>query len=249
MALARGDVSRRVGRGAVRGPSCRRGRQRAGGLAGGSSRAPADHIRRLRPTCCWTGSATLVTDGLAAAAADARTGRAVRSAAKRSPPTNRASGAFSPHRPPSAVWDFESWDALSTPSGRARPQTRCARAVVDRPERTWNDRHVAWWIRGGGCHLAPRTSPQGGDGHPGLAVRCHAARRLPGTAGRSVTLIEATIADAVACGEGLGVTLDTWTTAVLDNGLGRYADALAAAERCERSDRRACSSPTGRCPS
>jgi DNA-binding CsgD family transcriptional regulator/tetratricopeptide (TPR) repeat protein len=44
-------------------------------------------------------------------------------------------------------------------------------------------------------------------------------------------LIEAIVEEAVPRGEGLGVTVTEWARAVLYNGLGRYEDALAAAER------------------
>jgi DNA-binding CsgD family transcriptional regulator len=45
------------------------------------------------------------------------------------------------------------------------------------------------------------------------------------------TLIDAAIEDSAARGEGLGVQLAHWTTAVLNNGLGRYDVALDAAVR------------------
>ena len=45
----------------------------------------------------------------------------------------------------------------------------------------------------------------------------------------SSLLADATMEDAVARGEGLGVQLARWATAVVDNGLGRYDQALAAA--------------------
>jgi tetratricopeptide (TPR) repeat protein len=44
-------------------------------------------------------------------------------------------------------------------------------------------------------------------------------------------LIEANVKEGVSRGEGLGVTVTQWARAVLYNGLGRYEDALAAAER------------------
>jgi tetratricopeptide (TPR) repeat protein len=43
-------------------------------------------------------------------------------------------------------------------------------------------------------------------------------------------LIEATKREALARGEGVGLTIGHWATAVLCNGLGRYEEALAAAE-------------------
>ena len=44
-------------------------------------------------------------------------------------------------------------------------------------------------------------------------------------------LIEATLEEAVPRGEGIGVTTAEWADAVLNNGLGRYDRALAAAQR------------------
>ena len=44
------------------------------------------------------------------------------------------------------------------------------------------------------------------------------------------TLIDGTWQDAALRGEGLGMAAAKWATAMLDNGLGRYAEALSAAE-------------------
>jgi DNA-binding CsgD family transcriptional regulator len=50
-------------------------------------------------------------------------------------------------------------------------------------------------------------------------------------------LIEAARVEATARGEGMGVGVIEWATALLYNGTGRYAEALAAAERgCEHDD-------------
>ncbi len=50
-------------------------------------------------------------------------------------------------------------------------------------------------------------------------------------------LIDATIADVTSRGEGMGLGISYYTTALLHNGLGRYAEALHAAERaCEYDD-------------
>jgi DNA-binding CsgD family transcriptional regulator/tetratricopeptide (TPR) repeat protein len=49
-------------------------------------------------------------------------------------------------------------------------------------------------------------------------------------------LLEATLAEAVPRGEGLALTIGYWGTAVLYNGLGRYDDALAAAEVADGHD-------------
>jgi DNA-binding CsgD family transcriptional regulator len=44
-------------------------------------------------------------------------------------------------------------------------------------------------------------------------------------------LITSTVADASPRGEGIGVTVARWSSALLDNGLGRYEDALVAAQQ------------------
>jgi DNA-binding CsgD family transcriptional regulator len=53
---------------------------------------------------------------------------------------------------------------------------------------------------------------------------------LRGDHAEAVPLIEATIAEAAAGGHGAAVTYAHWAAAILNNGLGRYADALAAAQ-------------------
>src|SRR5215216_2960438 len=54
---------------------------------------------------------------------------------------------------------------------------------------------------------------------------------LRGREDEAGALIDATIKDATAGGEGLAVQYAQWTTAILYNGLGRYEDALAAAQQ------------------
>jgi DNA-binding CsgD family transcriptional regulator len=53
---------------------------------------------------------------------------------------------------------------------------------------------------------------------------------LRGDQAEAARLIEATIAAATAGGQGIAVTYARWAASILANGLGRYADALAAAE-------------------
>jgi DNA-binding CsgD family transcriptional regulator len=48
------------------------------------------------------------------------------------------------------------------------------------------------------------------------------------------TLIDATLRETAPRGEGIGVTIAHWANALLCNGLGDYADALAAAEQAAR---------------
>jgi DNA-binding CsgD family transcriptional regulator len=55
-----------------------------------------------------------------------------------------------------------------------------------------------------------------------------------GREAETLELIEATIEQVVPQGQGLGVTATQWAAGVLYNGLGRYQDALAAAEQANR---------------
>jgi len=48
---------------------------------------------------------------------------------------------------------------------------------------------------------------------------------------RAVPLIEAVSTGARAAGQGTGVQWSQWVSAILYNGLGRYTDALAEAQR------------------
>jgi DNA-binding CsgD family transcriptional regulator/tetratricopeptide (TPR) repeat protein len=57
---------------------------------------------------------------------------------------------------------------------------------------------------------------------------------LRGDQAKAVPLIEGTIAEATAGGQGIAVTYARWATAILYNGLGRYAEALAAAQQASQ---------------
>ena len=82
---------------------------------------------------------------------------------------------------------------------------------------------------GGGGHR--------GDGEPPRALRRRGARRLQGREAEASELIEAGIEEVVRRGEGIGLTVIQWASAVLYNGLGRYEDALAAAAAGQRRTR------------
>jgi len=66
----------------------------------------------------------------------------------------------------------------------------------------------------------------GGRASPATAMMLACLR---GHEAEAAPLIEATIAEAKAGGQGIAVAYAHWTAAILANGLGRYADALAAA--------------------
>jgi DNA-binding CsgD family transcriptional regulator len=58
---------------------------------------------------------------------------------------------------------------------------------------------------------------------------------LRGSQAEASALIEATLRDASPRGEGLGISAAEWANAVLSNGLGRYQEALTAAQRASQN--------------
>jgi DNA-binding CsgD family transcriptional regulator/tetratricopeptide (TPR) repeat protein len=71
----------------------------------------------------------------------------------------------------------------------------------------------------------------------GTRIAPYAALLLASLRGREaeiVPLIEATIVEATAAGQGLAVTWAHWVAAILYNSLGRYAQALAAAQQASQ---------------
>src|SRR5437899_7107108 len=134
---------------------------------------------------------------------------------------------------PTAVrlWDDESWDLLSA---RYVELARDAGALGVLPI-ALNQRaglHVYKGELAAAASLieeAAAITEATGSQLPPYASLWLAAFR--GRELRASGLIETSTKDLVRRGEGVGPTLLQWATAVLDNGLGRYEDALAAAQR------------------
>jgi DNA-binding NarL/FixJ family response regulator len=133
------------------------------------------------------------------------------------------------------LWDFESWDALIT---RQMELARDAGALAPLSIALNGEGIVVTW-RGDFAAAArviveadavteatgTRIAPYGGLLLAALQGREDEARAL----------IDATIRDATAGGEGLAVQYAQWTTAVLYNGLGRYENALAPAQQASEA--------------
>jgi DNA-binding CsgD family transcriptional regulator len=127
------------------------------------------------------------------------------------------------------LWDFDGWRALSR---RQVQLTRDAGALVTLPIALIP--LIVGHVLAG--ELAQATSLLGelrtvteatGSPHP---LSCDAfVAAWQGREAESSTLIEASLNEAVASGEGLNASIAQWASAVLDNGLGRYAEALTAA--------------------
>jgi DNA-binding CsgD family transcriptional regulator len=129
------------------------------------------------------------------------------------------------------LWDYGSWDLLSA---RRIELARDAGALTALP--------IAFSTRAG-VHLfagefavaASQVAEVGSvTDATGSSIAPYAALALAALAGQEAEafdLIEAGTKDAERRGEGEGLSFVHWAAAVMGNGLGRYADALAAAQQ------------------
>jgi DNA-binding CsgD family transcriptional regulator len=130
-----------------------------------------------------------------------------------------------------ALWDFDSWDAVSS---RQIELARSAGALTLLSVALNGQGMIATWC--GELEAAASLSAEDEALKEATGTRTapYGAMLLAAYQGRTAeasTLIESTVNDAVAGGEGLGIQLARWATAILENGLGRHAEALAAAEQ------------------
>ena len=128
------------------------------------------------------------------------------------------------------LWDADAWDALS---GRMLQLVREGGVLALLPMAV--SQRVGWELFAGDLAAASALVEEqdtvhkaiGGDRSPGSRIALAAFR---GREAEVAQLDEATTHDAVARGDGPWVPLLHWSTAVLCNGLGRYDEALAAAQ-------------------
>jgi DNA-binding CsgD family transcriptional regulator/tetratricopeptide (TPR) repeat protein len=129
------------------------------------------------------------------------------------------------------LWDFDSWDAVIT---RQMELMRDAGAFVPLSIALNGEGIVVTW-RGDFAAAALVTAEADAVTEAtGTRIAPYGALLLAALRGReaeAIALIEATIEGATAGGEGLAVQYAYWTKAVLYNGIGRYEEALAAAQR------------------
>jgi DNA-binding CsgD family transcriptional regulator len=132
------------------------------------------------------------------------------------------------------LWDDERWDTLSA---RHVNIAREAGALDELPHALDSRVHVHLFAG----ELAEAASlvreAQTVSGATGGNLAPYGAIGLAALQGREDEvrgLIEATMSEVVARGEGMGVTVTHWASALLSNGLGRYEDALAAAREAAK---------------
>ena len=129
----------------------------------------------------------------------------------------------------SALWDFDAWRAML---GRQVRLAGDAGALDQLPIMLGALGVSAVWSGDFAAAASLITESDAVCKATGSRVAPYAAMYLAALRGHqaeAIPLIEAAIAEAAAEGQGVAATFAHWVTAILHNGLGRYADALAAA--------------------
>jgi DNA-binding CsgD family transcriptional regulator len=198
-----------------------------------AARAAPPSPQPRAPDLLLDGLALLITEGYASGTPTVR--RAL--SAYRSEPMTREEGLrwlYLACHAAMDVWDDESWEVLATRYLQlARDAGALARLPIAISTRTGVDLYA------GRLSSAASLIDEEDAVKEATGVRLarytalvHATMR--GAEAEALELMAATREEIMRRGEGLGLTLVYWTTAMLHNSLGRYAEALTAAERaCE----------------
>jgi len=132
------------------------------------------------------------------------------------------------------LWDVESWLAITVASAQL---SRDVGALDHLPiDLAGQAACVTWCGDFPGATALVEESRLVSEA-TGTRIAPFAAMLLAALRGRdaeAAPLIEATITEATAGGQGAAVTWARWVTAILRNGRGRYAEAMAAAEQASR---------------
>jgi DNA-binding CsgD family transcriptional regulator/tetratricopeptide (TPR) repeat protein len=184
----------------------------------------------LRPSdLLLDGLATVVTEGLAAAAPLLRRTTAI-FADQASPAQENFRWGWLTTNPPNLVWDEDSWHAISARNLKeARDAGALARLPIDLAD--WGIFCASCGDFGAAAVAIAETEAI--TTATGTYIAPYAQLLLSALRGQSdaLPLIESTIRDAETGGQGLSVTWAEWVSAILFNGLGRYDRALAWAQR------------------
>jgi DNA-binding CsgD family transcriptional regulator len=133
--------------------------------------------------------------------------------------------------PSNVLWDEESWHAINTRQlQEARDVGALARLPID--VTAWAVL-VAWRGDFAGAAVAIAEAESVTEA-TGTGFGPYAALLLAALRGREIDaapMIESVVRDATAAGQGIAVQWAEWVNAILSNGLGRYEQALASAQR------------------
>ncbi len=174
--------------------------------------------------------ALLITEGRTAAAPALR--RASEAfAATDDPAENRFRWTWLPPVPSYVLWDDEGWYAIN---GRQLQLARDAGALARVPMGLITQAVIDAWSGEFTSAAAATAEAEAITEATGIRIAPYGAMLLAALRGREAGgshLLESAINDAAAVGQGFGVQWGEFVTAILFNGLGRYEQALAAAQR------------------
>jgi DNA-binding CsgD family transcriptional regulator len=128
------------------------------------------------------------------------------------------------------LWDFDSWNAVSS---RQIELARGAGALTPLSIALNGQAMIETWRGDFEAAASLAAEDDALKQATGTRVAPYGAMLLTAYRGRTAeasVLMDGALHDAVTGGEGLGVQLAQWTTAVLQNGLGRYSEALGPAD-------------------
>ena len=129
------------------------------------------------------------------------------------------------------LWDFDSWETIIT--GQV-DRARAAGAYAPLSIALHGQGIVVTWRGNLAAAATPIAEAAAVTEATGTRIAPYGAVLLAAFRGReaeATSLIEATIENAIAGGEGLAVQYARWASAILYNGLGRYEEALLAARQ------------------
>jgi DNA-binding CsgD family transcriptional regulator len=209
----------------------------AGHLAGGDLEEVSHAARALPPPersprvadLLLDGLAVLVTDGPAVAAPALR--RAISAFADPGiPVADRLRWSWWAQVASLSLWDDEGYHLIVPPLQFARDV-----GALDQLPMLLNVLAVATALRGdlaaAASLIAEADAARDATGARLVAYAAMVVAAFRGSKAEAVPLIEATLEQAAAVGQGAAVTWAHWVAAVLHNGLGRYQEALVAARQ------------------
>jgi DNA-binding CsgD family transcriptional regulator len=181
--------------------------------------------------------ALLITEGRAAAAPALRRASSAFAAAAETPAENSFRWTALPPIPAYVLWDDESWYAINA---RQLTLAREAGALARVPMGLITGAVIDAWS-GEFAKAAEATAEADAIVEAtGTRLAPYAAMLLVALQGREAdgfTLLESAINEAAAVGQGFAVQWGEFVKAILFNGLGRYGEALVAAQRASDGTR------------
>jgi DNA-binding CsgD family transcriptional regulator len=200
------------------------------------AKAAPPPTRALRPSdLLLDGLATLVSEGRAAAAPALRRASDAFAAAE-DPAEENFRWGWLTTVPSNVLWDDETWHAINVRQlRRAREVGALVRLPIDL---TAFAILVAWWgdFASAASAIAEADAVTEATGTRLAPFSAMLLAAFRGREAEATSLIDSTIAEATAGGQGISVQFAHWVAAILCNGVARYEDALAAAQEATNEE-------------